>query len=154
MNAHRRTLNKFFGKGLNLDWNNLIKSKIVQFDTKVDALVYENCLRNEPYIGWNKERGGGNETAKTGNTYNLGHKHKHTDEARAKMSAAKMGNTGAKNSNYKGAMIGTNICTGEVIIFEGNAAVEAAGFHQSNISSVINGRDKTYKGFTWIREVL
>jgi hypothetical protein len=86
--------------------------------------------------------------AQLGNTNGLGHKH--TDETRAKMSAAQMG---AKGGSYKGPMVGTNIKTGEVIIFEGAAAAKAAGFHAAHICDVINGKYgyKTHKNHTWTR---
>ena len=90
--------------------------------------------------------------ANTGNKYRLGKKH--TDEARANMSAAHKGKTGTKNYNYKGPMIGTDPETGEILHrFEGRAAAEAAGFSNSHIYGVINGKygRKTHKGCHWTR---
>jgi hypothetical protein len=167
-------MDKCFGKGLDLDWDTLIKSKVVEFDKVEDAKFYENCLRNSPYIGWNKYVGGDNgargvehtdetrekmSAAQMGNTNAMGNTHwlgrKHTDETRAKISAARKGGNGAKNSNYKGAMIGADIKTGEILHrFEGSAAAKAAGFSSCNISDVINGKRKTHKGFTWHRETI
>jgi hypothetical protein len=133
-------MDKCFGNGLDLDWNTLIKSKIVEFDKVEDAKVYENCLRNEPSIGWNKSSGG-----------HAGSKR--CEETRAKISDSMKGKTGSKSRNYKGQLIGTNTETGEVIIFEGAAAAKAAGFDNGAISNVINGkrRYKSHKNHTWTR---
>ena len=144
MREHKTTMDKCFGNGLDLDWNTLIKSKIVEFDKVEDAKVYENCLRNEPSIGWNKSSGG-----------HAGSKR--CEETRAKISDSMKGKTGSKSRNYKGPMIGTDPETGEILHrFEGRAAAKAAGFNPSNIYKVINGKRgfKTHKGHTWHRETI
>jgi hypothetical protein len=122
-------------------WENLTHSVVGEFDNKALADLYEHELRPSPFIGWNNAPGGG---------CNKGHKH--TDESRAKNSAAQIG---SKGNNYKGPMIGKNIETGEILHrFEGSAAAEAAGFNKGSISQVINGKRKTHKKLTWTREAI
>jgi hypothetical protein len=53
---------------------------------------------------------------------------------------------------YKGPVYATNIMTGEVTMFKGNAAMKAAGFQASAISLCVNGKKKQYKGHTWSRK--
>ena len=153
MRGHSKTLTRRIG----ISWDKLIKSVIVEYNTINQARAYEQYLRYKPMMGWNIAKGGGGGNA-------LGTKHtdetiakmraahlgkKHTDEHRAKLSAAGMG---AKNPKYKGAMIGTDTETGEILHrFEGGAAAKAAGFAQNHIYAVINGKRKTHKGYTWER---
>jgi predicted GIY-YIG superfamily endonuclease len=212
MGAHALGLTERLG----LDWDTLVKSIIVEFNTKEDALVYERALRNEMNIGWNRAKGGGggnregvkasdetrakmsaskrnpsdearakmsaskrnmsDETRAKISAARLGKKHseesrakmsasrlgsKASDETRAKISAARLGKKHSEEtrakigaSKIKFAAIGTHRDTGEVIRLIGNKEITAAGFNHGNISSVINGRNKTHKGFTWTREVL
>lgn len=58
------------------------------------------------------------------------------------------------NPNYRGAAIGTNIKTGEIIVLAGATEIKKAGFSGGNISQCINGKRKSYKGYTWRREQL
>jgi hypothetical protein len=59
-----------------------------------------------------------------------------------------------KSGNYKGAMIGTNIETGEEIILKGGKQIKAAGFSYGNIVSCLKGERKSHKGYTWRRETV
>jgi hypothetical protein len=59
---------------------------------------------------------------------------------------------GKNNPFYKGAVIGTNIKTGEKIIFDGNEQITAAGFSPGHISSCLIGARDSHGGYTWERE--
>jgi hypothetical protein len=161
-------------KRLGLDWDTLVKSIIVEFDTKGDAKVYERALRNEMNIGWNRAKGGGggstegvkvsDETRAKISAAGLGRKH--SEETRAKMSALKLNIsdetrakisaavTGRKSGKYLGAMIGVHRVTGVVVRLEGNSDMKKAGFHPSGISNVANGKRSHHKNYIWTREVL
>jgi hypothetical protein len=57
-----------------------------------------------------------------------------------------------KCPNYKGAVIGIHMETGEIIMLCGKREMKAAGFNCGNISSCINGRKKHYKKYIWTRD--
>jgi hypothetical protein len=66
----------------------------------------------------------------------------------------KKNHTGEKNASYKGAIIGTNIETGEEIVLKGTKEIIEAGFSFRHISSCVLGKRKSHKGYTWRRETL
>jgi hypothetical protein len=72
------------------------------------------------------------------------------EAAKVKISLASIGNT--KSLRYK--LIGTNIQTGQEIVFLGNKALAAAGFSRGNVNYCIKGERKTHNGYTWRRELL
>jgi hypothetical protein len=84
---------------------------------------------------------------------------KHTAKTKLAISESKLG---AKNpqygklaescSFYKGASEGTCVKTGDIILLKGTKAIKDAGFSEGHISSVINGKRKTHKGYTWKRK--
>jgi predicted GIY-YIG superfamily endonuclease len=156
MNSHSIELTARIG----IDWEDLEVTKIATFSSKKDAAAYERVLRYKPLMAWNIAKGGGG-GGMEGQKHSEGARakmrvaklgKKHTDEARANMSAALMGKTGTRGRAYKGAMIGTDPETGEILHrFEGMAAANAAGFNDGHISDVINGNRKTHKGCHWTR---
>jgi hypothetical protein len=71
-------------------------------------------------------------------------------ERRAKHSASV---TGAKHSQFKGYMIGTNIQTGIVEYrIAGKKEAEAAGFCYTHVLLCSQGKRKQHKGYIWTRE--
>ena len=55
------------------------------------------------------------------------------------------------NSQYKGAIIGTNKLTGEQIILRGKNEMNDAGFAHQHIYKCVNGKLKSHKGYIWQR---
>lgn len=55
------------------------------------------------------------------------------------------------NSQYKGAVVGTNIETGKQIMLNGSTAIRAAGFNTSDIARCVRGDQAQHKGYTWVR---
>jgi len=83
---------------------------------------------------------------------------KHTDETKEKIAKSKEGDKNPQYGKlaeactfYKGASIGTCVKTGDIILLKGTKAIKDAGFSEGHISSVINGKRKTHKGYTWKR---
>ena len=75
---------------------------------------------------------------------------KHTEEHNFKNSLAKAGNLNC----LRFKIIGTNIKTGEKIMFIGAKAVNSAGFAHNAVYNCINGKRKSHKGYTWTKEEL
>jgi hypothetical protein len=59
-----------------------------------------------------------------------------------------------KAANFKSPIIGTNIKTGEEIIFYGAKQLRNAGFEPGNVYYCISGSRKKHKGYTWRRKTL
>jgi len=59
---------------------------------------------------------------------------------------------GLNHHNSKGAIEGTCVKTGDVIICIGRTAVEKAGFEQASVYRCVNEKQKTHKGYTWKRK--
>lgn len=149
-------------------WDNLVKKVILMAD-KSYCLDIETKLRPIGQIGWNIVAGGGNPpsylgkkdseevrrkkaASKFGNKHGLGVVF--TQERRAKISAAKKGNNGLNGhqNGLKYTYIGTNIVTGKQIQVTGNAEIKKAGFHSGHVNECSMGKQKTHKGYKWIKE--
>jgi predicted GIY-YIG superfamily endonuclease len=141
MNDHRRDLTARIGHA----WDTLKVTILAELDSLQEARKYERFLRDDPFIGWNKARGGGggaphNEESRArlsaigmGNTNARGSKR--TDEEKAHISALKKGHlynlgkhhtdetkakisakvSGSNHGKFQGAMIGADINTGEIL---------------------------------------
>ena len=77
-------------------------------------------------------------------------------EQRAKMSAGRrgkgVGRTGAKCPRYKGAVIATSLTDGSTIHLCGEIDMEARGFDSGHISKCLSGKASQHKGYTFTRE--
>jgi hypothetical protein len=116
-------------------------------------------FRPEENIGWNIAVGGGKPsgwergtklpewikkkiaTGKRGKKF--------ADTHKLNLAKAKLGKTGTMTNNYKGEIKATNISTGECFIFQGAAAMEKFGFHDSAIYKCIKGKQRQHKGHTF-----
>jgi hypothetical protein len=83
---------------------------------------------------------------------------KHTEETKLAISESKLGDKNPQYNKlaedckfYKGASEGTCVKTGDIIVLKGTKAIKDAGFCEGHISSVITGKRKTHKGYTWKR---
>ena len=56
------------------------------------------------------------------------------------------------NYNYKGAVIGIHMETGEIIMLCGEKEMKAAGFNQGAISLCIHGKRNHHKKYIWSRD--
>lgn len=61
---------------------------------------------------------------------------------------------GKMHQRYKGKIIATDIKTLKEYEFEGERALENAGFNAGNVYSILSGKRKSHKGFTFRRELL
>jgi len=73
---------------------------------------------------------------------------RHTDARKAKMSTLF---TGVNNPSYKGAIVATNVLTGESLEITGRIHMESLGFHPPNVYNCLAGTRKTHKGYTFTR---
>ena len=73
-----------------------------------------------------------------------------TPESIAKRSAKMLGHT----HNVKFKYIGTSQNTMETVEFVGNPAMKNAGFDPARIRDCANGKRKSHKKYTWIKELL
>ena len=74
----------------------------------------------------------------------------HSEEHKRKTSLSKIGNLNCLQ--YK--IVGTNIETGEKVMFIGAKSLRNAGFAHTAVYMVINGQRKSHKGYTWRKESL
>lgn len=58
---------------------------------------------------------------------------------------------GAKHPQFKGLTIGSNMTTGQTIVFDCNSSIKERGFKDSNISNCVRGSRKSHKNFTFTR---
>lgn len=72
-------------------------------------------------------------------------------ETRAKLSASRLGD---KHPRFKGAVIATNIVTGEQIRMCGTREMLLAKFDPGSVNACLRGEHKHHKGFTFIRETI
>ena len=97
---------------------------------------------------WNKGKPWNDEIKTKQGLKNKGNKHwvgrKHLAESIAKQAQAK--------TQFK--FIGTNIITGDTLEIIGKAAMKNAGFCSTHVYGCANGKDKSHKGFTWVKERL
>jgi hypothetical protein len=56
--------------------------------------------------------------------------------------------------NVKFKYIGTNKNTTEILEFVGNAVMKNVGFDPARIRDCANGKRKSHKGYTWVKELL
>lgn len=86
----------------------------------------------------------------------------HTAETRLKQSEVKkgqmvgeqhpmFGRAGKMAPNFKGIVVGVNISTKKVIIFDGEKSMKARNFGQSSVSLCLSGKYKHHKNFTFTR---
>lgn len=163
-NTHlRHAINKY-------GWEGLIKEVIVIADADY-CLDVEAKLRPANQMGWNIVAGGGNPPSYLGKKDSkevrakkaiskLGNKHGNghvvSAEVRAKIGAANKGHkylVGRQNG-LKYTYIGTNIVTGEKLQVTGTAEIKKAGFHAGHINECAIGKQKTHKGYKWIKEFI
>ena len=74
----------------------------------------------------------------------------HSEEHRKKVSLAKVGNLNC----LRYVIAGTNMQTGEQIEFIGAKALREAGFSHSAVYNCINGKRKSHKCYTWVKQPL
>jgi len=162
-------------------WDNLVKEVILVAE-EAYCFMIESQLRNRKSIGWNITNGGGKppnakgikrselfkqkqrnrvyslETRQKKSKIMIGNKNAlnaiFTSERKQKISKALKNNKNAQGyQNYlKYILIGTNIDTKETITLIGTKQVKDAGFHHGHILEVCNGKYKTHKNHTWVKQ--
>ena len=141
-------------------WDNLIKEVILEGESEY-CLEIEERLRPEKEIGWNIAKGGGMPVplekgqklpdywrqriseGKTGVKFSDTHK--------TNLGKTKTGLRGPLANNFKGYTKATNIETGEVVILNGSAEMEAMGLHNSAVYRCLNGNLDSHKGYIFER---
>jgi len=131
---------------------------LANWDTHEEAISHEilliSCFRDMGYKLANLTDGG------DGNFGYLA-----SEETKAKMSAAHVGfvmpdeakqkirdsKWGVKNPGFKGAILATNIATGEQKTYVGNKQLENDGFSNTCVYRCIKGERKTHKGHIFAR---
>jgi hypothetical protein len=159
-------------KGRNKYWRRVVKKYgkpdvqiLANWDTNKEACSHEmlliSCFRElghelcnmtsggEGTYGitpWNKGKPWSEEIKVKQGAKNIGNKYwlgkKHTQETIEKQ----------KQIKTKFKFIGTNINTKQTIVIIGKQAMKDAGFCSKNIYGCANGKEKSHKGYTWVKE--
>lgn len=161
----------------NTHWKNIVAKNngynveiLANWNTEKEALDHEifliSCFKDLGYKLANMTNGGegtsgfklSNETKQKISKANLGSNSKSfgkpkSDETKQKISETKLKQNlrGINCTNFKGAILATNIKTGKEIRFEGSTELNAAGFQNPNVYKCINGMRKSHKGHTFKR---
>jgi hypothetical protein len=174
-NAHFQHAIKKYG------WDSLIKEKVIIGDEDY-CYEMEAKLRPTEKMGWNLVVGGGKPPnfagkKRSANFVAKAMGRKDSPETRLKKSLAAMGNKNGlgkiqsaetrakigekhkgnkhclgKQNGLKYTYIGTNIKTGEQVQVTGNKQIKDAGFHTGHINDCAMGKQKSHKGYIWIKE--
>ena len=148
--AHsRRKDNPHLLNAINLyGWKNLIK-EVILIGEETYCYNLESKIRPTKQIGWNIAEGGEKPPSNEGKKrpeHSEFMKNKHSEVAHPMQ-----GISGKNHPSYKGAIVATNMATGEKIFIETKAIQIQLKFNPSKVSECVNGKRKTHKGHTFKR---